>query len=103
MLFQELPRGVGLEQRVACLQAKEKSVARRQGKARHVEDRMMRPGQSVKPEHRQHGRKRRRQDRQLERDRDERRPAIKWPPADIERVVDRRREPLHEEAADSAE
>ena len=40
---------------------------------------------------------------QLERDRHERRPAEKRPAADVDRVVDRRREPHHEEGAAAAE
>ena len=42
------------------------------------------------------------QDRELERDRNERWPAIQGTAADIQRKVDHGREPLHEKAADSA-
>ena len=56
MFFQKCARTVGLEQRVARLQAKEKPVARRQDEARHVEDRVMRPRQTIVREHGQHGR-----------------------------------------------
>ena len=59
MLFQEPTRAVDVEQRVAGLEAEEEPVARRQGEARHVEDRMMRPGQPVEPEHAEHRRQRR--------------------------------------------
>ena len=63
-------------ERVAGLEAEEEPVARRQREARHVEDRVMRPGQSVEPEHAEDRRQRREQHGHLERDRDERRPAI---------------------------
>ena len=49
--FQELSRTVGVKQWVAGLQTQEESVSRGQHKARHVENRVMRPGQTVKAQH----------------------------------------------------
>ncbi len=85
------------------LQAKEEPVAQRQRKARYVEYRMVRARQPVKRQHPQHRRHGCRKDRQLESDRHKGRPTVERPPADVERIMDHRRIPLHEKPAKSPE
>ena len=103
MLLEELPHGLDVEQRVARLDAEEEPVARRQGEVRRVEHRVVRPGQAVEPQHAEDRRQRREEHGHLERDRDERRPAIERPAADVDRVAERGRIPLHEEPAQPAD
>src|SRR5947209_1676430 len=72
---------------IARLDAQEKAI--RRGvlrKSFHVEEWMMRLRQSVQREHSKHRKKRRAQHRKFERYRNERRPAIQRPAADIQRI-----------------
>ena len=78
--------------------------ASREREARHVEDRVVRHRQPVQREHAEHRRERgASRTVHLEGDRDERRPAVERPAADVERVVDRpRSSTASAEAADAA-
>src|SRR5688572_16798003 len=93
---EEVQRALLVEQRVGRLDAQEEAVARGAGKLGHVEQRVVRGRQAVERQHPQHRAARRQQDRALERDRDERRPTVVRSPADVQRVVHDRGEPLHE-------
>src|ERR1700730_15237418 len=53
--LQELPGFLSVEQRIVLLNAKKKPVAGGQRKSRHVEDRVVRRGQSVHRQHPEHG------------------------------------------------
>ena len=69
--------------------AEEEPVAARQRESRHVEDRVIRHRQAVQRQHAEHRRQRGGENRALEGDRDERRPAVIRLAADVERISDR--------------
>ena len=89
--------------RIAPLKREEKRAARRQLKARNVEQRMIRLRQSVQCQHPQHRRQSGAQNRQLKGDDDKRRPAIERPPGDIDRIAHHIGVPLHEKSAHRAD
>src|ERR1700722_980735 len=69
----------------------------------YVEHRMIRPGQTVQREHAEDGAERGAEYGEFEGDRDEMRPAVVGFAADVERVADDVRVPLHAESGEAAE
>src|SRR5581483_2376079 len=87
---------------VARFDGKEKLVRCRAREISRAENWMMRTRQSVEREHADDCRERGAEDGEFKRNRNERWRAVKWTAADVERVIDRERIPLHEIAADAA-
>src|SRR6059036_2349608 len=81
--LEEDPRRCRVELRVLRLDAEEVTVAARQGEVRHVEHRVVGRRQAVQDEHPEDREDPGDQDGQLEGDRDERRPRIVRPPANV--------------------
>src|SRR5262245_13157408 len=81
--LEKVTRGLQIEVRIGLLDAEEEPVAAREREAGHVEDRVVRLRQPVERQHAQHRRQRGDENRALEGDRDERRPAVKRLPADV--------------------
>ena len=89
--LQEVGRAQPVELRIRRLDRQEEAlVAGDLGEARHVEHRVIRHRQPAQQDPAEHRRERREQDRQLEGHRDERRPAVERPSADVQRIGDRR-------------
>src|SRR5204863_9965099 len=88
--------------RIARLDAQEEAVLRRARKLGNVKYGMIRLGKTVQDDHAKKAREGGDQHRQLERDRDVLRPAMKWAASDVERIIDRHREPLHDVPAEAA-
>ncbi len=82
---------------VACFDAKEEAAARGHGEPGGVEHGVVGHRQAVEAEHPEDGGQRGEQDRQLERDRHQCRPASERSAADVDRVMDHRREVHHAE------
>src|SRR5579863_854683 len=95
-------RSFRIEFRVFRFDTQEKSVAAGAFETRDVKQRVIRHRQPVQTKHAQHGGDRRAKDRQLKRHGNERGPTVQRPSADIRRIMDDRREPLHEESANTA-
>src|SRR5918911_1529384 len=85
--LKETPRLDAVKLGITRLNAQEEAVARDQGKARHVEQRVVRHGQAVEGQHAQDGRQGGDQDRQLKGHRNEGRPTVQRASADVQRVV----------------
>src|SRR5262249_53508738 len=81
--LEKTARGDEIELSISCLDAKEKPVPTRQGEAWHVEHGVVGHRQSVQREHAENSRERGSEDGALERDRDEGRPAVQRPAADV--------------------
>src|SRR4051812_31187912 len=101
--FEEGARALEMEPRIARLDAQEEPVAAGEREPRHVEHRVIRLRQAVQRQHAEHRGKRGAEDRALEGDRDERRPAVKPPAADVERVRLRRRPVLQQVPGQAAD
>src|SRR5580693_9344278 len=101
--FQKLFGLRQVETLVAHLHHQKKAVVRRQSEARNVEDRVIRRGQPVHRQHAEHGAQRGAQHRELEGDRNERRPAVVGLATDVQRIADYVRVILHEKARKAAE
>src|SRR5438034_205640 len=89
--LQELHRFVMFKFRILRFNHQKETVTRRQRKVWGVEDRMIRLRQLIQRQHPEYRGKRRHQHRAFKRNRNERRPTIKWFAADI----DGRVEPNH--------
>src|SRR5476649_1165778 len=101
--FEEVARRFDVELGILRLDAEEEPVTAGQREPRQVEDRVIRHRQAVEREHAEDARQRGRENRALEGDRDERRPAVQRLAADVERVRDDRRPVLQRVAADAAD
>src|SRR5215467_4247738 len=84
--LQEASRVLQLEFRIVGFDAKEKLVVGSLLEPRYVEQRMMRLRQFVHRQHAKNGKKRSAQHGQLERDRNERRPAVQRTSADVQGI-----------------
>src|SRR5712691_1871805 len=100
--FEEAARRFDVELRIPRLDAQEEPVAAREREPRHVEHRVIRHRQPVQREHAEHGRQRGDENRALEGDRDERRPAVQRLAADVQRIRQRRRPVLQSVPANAA-
>ena len=89
-VLQKLFRRNQIKLRIARFDAEKKAIARRQRKARNVENRMVRLRQAIQCKHGEYRRERGKQNRELERNWNERRPTVEGASADVQRVVDHR-------------
>src|SRR3954447_21211125 len=101
--LEKLARRVKVELRILRFDAEEEPVAAGERKPRHVEDRVVRLRQAVERQHAEHRRECRAEDRALEGDRDERRPAVKRLAADVDRIGEHRYPVLERIAAEAAD
>src|SRR5882762_1638684 len=89
-LLHELTRRIFLELRIPCLDTKEEPVTSHLLEARYVEHRVIRMGQAIERQHPKNRCQRSQQDRAFESHRYERGPTVERPPADVQRISDRR-------------
>jgi hypothetical protein len=99
---EKAPRLRDIEQGIRGLETEEESVLGRALEAGSGEERVIRRGKPIEREHPEDGRESSSQDRDLEGDRDECRPAVERAPAHVERVVEEREIELEAVAGDSS-
>src|ERR1700730_1028504 len=101
--FQELPGCAHIEFLVPRFDAQKKAAASGHGKAWHVEKRVIRRRQAIHRQHAKRRRQRRAENRRLERDGNERGPAIEWFAVHVQWETHDVRIPLQKKAASRAE